>query len=49
MPPVLLASQLATLEPPGAEEALTVDVAGPPEAVAATVLARLGLDGPPTG
>ncbi len=43
MPPSLLASQLATLEPPGADEAgvIAVDVAAPPEALAAQVIAAL--------
>jgi gluconokinase len=44
MPPALLASQLATLEPPGPDEcAITVRIDPPPEAVLAAVVA--GLDG----
>lgn len=44
MPPTLLESQLDTLEPLGADEqGMTVDVANPPERVAAMVLARLDL------
>lgn len=43
MPPALLDSQIATLEPPGADEnALTLDVAAPPAALVAAVLADLG-------
>lgn len=42
MPPSLLDSQLATLEPPGADEgAISVDIAPPSDQVAATVLSRL--------
>jgi gluconokinase len=42
MPLSLLPSQLATLEPPGADEgAIVVDVAGTPETIAAEVLRRL--------
>jgi gluconokinase len=42
MPPGLLASQLATLEPPAPEEhAITVDAAPPPDAQAAAVIAAL--------
>ena len=41
MPARLLASQLDTLEPPA--DALTVDVAGPPDAIAAEIARRLGL------
>jgi gluconokinase len=44
MPPSLLESQLATLEPLADDEpGFTVDVAQPPEAVADEVLAQLGL------
>ena len=43
MPASLLQSQLATLEPPGADEsALTVDVAAAPDAVVGVVMAALG-------
>lgn len=41
MPPTLLASQLATLEPP--EGVLTVDITPPPEVIAAHVILQLGL------
>lgn len=42
MPPSLLDSQLATLEPPTADEdAISVDISPSPDQVAATVLARL--------
>ena len=42
MPPGLLASQLATLEPPAPEEhAIVVDAAPPPDAQAAAVIAAL--------
>jgi gluconokinase len=42
MPPSLMASQFATLEPPGAdEEAITLDIASPPEGVAAEAAAKL--------
>lgn len=42
MPPSLLDSQLATLEPPGADEgAISVDIGPPSDQVAATVLGRL--------
>jgi gluconokinase len=40
MPPSLLASQIAALEPP--IDAITVDVAGPPEAIAAEIVRQLG-------
>jgi gluconokinase len=44
MPPSLLASQLATLEPPAADERhLTVDAGRSPEAEADEVVDRLGL------
>jgi gluconokinase len=43
MPPSLLASQLATLEPPQADEhALTLDIARSPQAIVHDVLAWLG-------
>lgn len=43
MPPALLESQFATLEPPAPEEgAITVDIAASPEAVVAAVLHGLG-------
>ncbi len=42
MPPSLMASQFATLEPPGAEEeAIILDIAAPPDSVAAEAAARL--------
>jgi gluconokinase len=45
MPPSLLDSQLATLEAPGADEhAITIDIALPPDAQIAAVLAWLGID-----
>jgi gluconokinase len=44
MPATLLDSQFAALEPPG--DAITVDVAGTPEAVAATIIGELGLTRP---
>lgn len=43
MPPALLASQLATLEPPTADEnALSVDVTADPGVCAASILSHLG-------
>lgn len=43
MPPSLLASQLATLEPPGAEEVhVTVDIRHEPETLVDEILGRLG-------
>jgi gluconokinase len=41
MPPGLLDSQFATLEPPGPDEAITVDIAQPLPEVIAAILARL--------
>lgn len=42
MPPSLMASQFATLEPPGPDEAaLILDITAPPEAILATALAQL--------
>lgn len=41
MPPALLASQLATLEPPGPEEALIVDIATPADALIAQLVQAL--------
>ena len=44
MPAALLDTQFAILEPPTAEEgAVTVSIAAPAEAIAATIAARLGL------
>jgi gluconokinase len=44
MAPQLLDSQFAVLEPPAPEEhPLTVDIAAPPDAIAAEIVARLGL------
>jgi gluconokinase len=46
MPPALLASQFATLEPPGADEAaLALDIGAAPEAVVARALAWLSREG----
>ena len=45
MPPGLLDSQLAALEVPGAEEAVTVSIEGTVEAVAGEVMGALGLAG----
>lgn len=39
--PALLQSQLDTLEPPGADEAIEVDIALPPEEIVRTVLAEV--------
>lgn len=45
MPPSLLDSQFATLEPPGPEEhPITVHVSAPPEALAARIIAALGAE-----
>ncbi len=45
MPPAMLASQLAILEPLGTDEpGITVDVAAAPEALADRILATLGLE-----
>jgi gluconokinase len=41
MPASLLDSQFAALEPPA--DAITVDVDGMPEAIAATIVRRLGM------
>jgi gluconokinase len=42
MPPALLESQFAALEPPGADEgAWYVDIADPPEAIVASLVARI--------
>lgn len=44
MPPSLLASQIATLEPPDPDEGvITVDLEAAPEAIVTAVLARLGV------
>lgn len=45
MPATLLDSQFAALEPPG--DAITVDIAGTPEAIAATILRMLDVITPP--
>jgi gluconokinase len=43
MPPALLDSQFATLEPPGPDEnALTIAIAAPPEAIVADLVGRFG-------
>jgi gluconate kinase len=47
MPASLLDSQFAALEPPAG--AITVDVAGAPEAITATIIKMLGLTGLPPG
>ncbi|WP_336488893.1 gluconokinase [Methylobacterium nigriterrae] len=48
MPPRLLDSQFAILEPPGpGERAVAVGIENPPERVAAEIVARLGLPGQP--
>jgi gluconokinase len=41
MPASLLDSQCATLEPPGPDEAITVEIGGPPEEIVAEVLSKL--------
>ena len=41
MPATLLNSQLAALEPPS--DAIAVDVGGEPDAIAATIVRRLGM------
>lgn len=43
MKPAMLDSQLATLEPPGPDEAITVDVTQPPEEAVAEIWRRLGV------
>jgi gluconokinase len=45
MPAALLDSQFAALEPPG--DAITVDVAGTPAAITATIIRKLDLTRPP--
>jgi gluconokinase len=45
MPATLLDSQFAALEPPA--DAITVDVAGTPEAITATIIKMLGPTDPP--
>ena len=48
MPPSLLDSQLATLEPPAADEAaITLDITPPTAQVVAAALARLGATATP--
>lgn len=42
MPPSLLDSQFAVLEPPGPDEAIVVSIDQPPDAIVAEALARLG-------
>ncbi len=42
MPPALLDSQFAALEPPGPDEAIVVSIDQPPDAIVAEALARLG-------
>jgi gluconokinase len=43
MPPALLDSQFATLEPPGPDEdAITADIAAPPEVLVADLARRIG-------
>jgi gluconokinase len=41
MPPALLDSQFATLEPPGPDEAITIDIDQPLDAIVAQIGARL--------
>ena len=41
MPAALLDSQFAALEPPGADEAVTVSIDQPPEAIVAEAVAKL--------
>jgi gluconokinase len=41
MPPALLDSQFAVLEPPGPDEAIVVSIDQPPDAIVAEVLAKL--------
>lgn len=41
MPTTLLDSQFATLEPPGPDEALTLDISAPPEALVDAILADI--------
>ncbi|MGZ9812283.1 gluconokinase [Pseudoroseicyclus sp. H15] len=43
MPPELLTSQFATLEPPGPEEAIRLDISRTPEQLLADALERLGV------
>jgi gluconate kinase len=43
MPPSLLQSQFATLEEPGPDEAITVSIDQPTEAIVADTLAQLHL------
>jgi gluconokinase len=45
MPATLLDSQFATLEPPGPDEALTLDIVAPPDALVDAILA--GITGEP--
>ena len=48
MPPALLDTQIATLEPPGPDEnVLVVDVGPPPAQLAAEIIRRLGLTAEP--
>jgi carbohydrate kinase (thermoresistant glucokinase family) len=45
MPPALLDSQFAALEPPGPDESpLTIDIAAPPDAIAADLAHRIHLE-----
>ena len=43
MPPALLDSQLATLEPPGPDEAARVETVGSPAETACSVVSALSL------
>lgn len=47
MPPQLLASQMATLEEPGAEEAIRCPIDQPPEVLVEQVIERLGVAAEP--
>ncbi|WP_373355804.1 gluconokinase [Pseudoroseicyclus sp. CXY001] len=42
MPTALLQSQVATLEPPGPEEAIRLDISAPPDAILAEALRQVG-------
>jgi gluconokinase len=43
MPPALLDTQFATLEPPAPDEnALVIDIAGEPEAIAEAIITAIG-------
>ncbi|TWT08866.1 gluconokinase [Reyranella sp. CPCC 100927] len=46
MPAALLDSQFAALEPPGSDEAITVSIDQPPDAIVAEAVAKLACFGP---